>query len=112
MAWLGLLLLLVTGVRAQCPTDQPPVWPEQLVIVQRRIPDDGSGNATTVTYYDYTAGANLVIITNDNDEANPLYDLELTTGHSYTSVGREKKQVGGPAFFCRSSWWRAWPCML
>ena len=52
-------------------------------MVQRRIPDDGGPNATVVTYYDWVAGANLLVITNDDDEAHPLHDLELTSGHSY-----------------------------
>jgi hypothetical protein len=54
-----------------------------MVIVQRRIPDDDSGNSTTVTYYDWVRQANLIVITPDANESDVLWDLELGTHHSY-----------------------------
>jgi hypothetical protein len=44
---------------------------------------DGSGNATTVTYYDWKSRANLIQITDDKNESAVLWDLELDSGHSY-----------------------------
>jgi len=61
----------------------PPIWPEKFVLVQRRIPDDDSGNASTVTYYDWKRQANLIVITPDGNETDVLWDLELGTKHSY-----------------------------
>ena len=60
-----------------------PPWPEQFVLVQRQIPDDNSGNATTVTYYDWKRQANLIVITPDANETDVLWDLELGTKQSY-----------------------------
>jgi len=72
-----------------CPTS-PPIWPNSLIITQRRIPDMDSkvGPAITVTYYDYNFGANLIQIYPDDDDDmnennNVLWDLELNSGHSY-----------------------------
>lgn len=76
------MMLFLASTYAACPTT-PPVWPLRFALVQRRIPDDNSGNATTVTYYDWERQANLIVITNDNDEGNPLWDLELGSGRSY-----------------------------
>ena len=62
---------------------KPPIWPEQFVLVQRKVPDDDSGNSTTVTYYDWTRQANLILITPDANETDVLWDLELGNKHSY-----------------------------
>mmetsp|Transcript_23591 Transcript_23591/g.30678 ORF Transcript_23591/g.30678 Transcript_23591/m.30678 type:complete len:191 (+) Transcript_23591:3-575(+) len=102
-----LLLHLLAGlVDASCPTSEPPVWPDQFVIVQRRIPDDNSGNSTTVTYYDWIRQANLIIITDDADEGNPLWDLELGTGNSYYFTPTTKKCTGMkfPVGILRPNW--------
>jgi len=61
----------------------PPVWPEQLFLVQRKIPDDDSGNSTVITYYDWKRQANLIIITPDSNHTDILWDLELGNHHSY-----------------------------
>ena len=72
-----------------CPT-RPPIWPNSLIITQRRIPDMDSkvSPAITITYYDYKYGGNLIQIysEDDNDDMdmnNALWDLELNTGQSY-----------------------------
>ncbi|KAK7249657.1 hypothetical protein SO694_00004249 [Aureococcus anophagefferens] len=78
--------LLVATATATC--DETPVWPEQFTLVQRRIPDNetlGPATATTVTYYDWHAKANLIVITPDGAEADVLWDLELDSGHRTTS---------------------------
>jgi hypothetical protein len=90
------VLVLARAALSACPVDRPPTWPRQFVLVQRKIPDAGSasGNATTVTYYDWDAGANLIVITPDADESDVLVDLELTSGHSYR--GASGMLVGQP----------------
>jgi hypothetical protein len=61
----------------------PPLWPARFAIEQRKIPDDGSGNSTTLTFYDSVYGANLILITPDSNQTDVLWDLELNTGRSY-----------------------------
>ena len=77
-----LLAISAAGLLAGCERG-PPVWPEQLVLVQRKVPDDDSGNSTTVTYYDWKRQANLILITPDANETDVLWDLELGNHHSY-----------------------------
>ena len=78
-----------------CTAAQPPVWPTTFTLVQRRIPDDPTaGNATTVTYYDFEHGANLIQITSDDDPAAVLWDLELNSHHSYYFTPSERSWPG------------------
>lgn len=82
---LPLIFALFDLVLAGCGPD-PPLWPKKFTLVQRRIPDVNStlvDVATTVTYYDYEAGANLIIITPDANESNVLWDLELNSKKSF-----------------------------
>jgi len=66
----------------------PPTWPLAFTLVQRRIPDEVAQVhlATTVTYYDYQAGANLIVITPDANVSDVLWDLELNSHHSFYYV--------------------------
>eukprot|EP00630_Chrysocystis_fragilis_P007097 CAMPEP_0197388362 /NCGR_PEP_ID=MMETSP1165-20131217/1036_1 /TAXON_ID=284809 /ORGANISM="Chrysocystis fragilis, Strain CCMP3189" /LENGTH=183 /DNA_ID=CAMNT_0042913709 /DNA_START=25 /DNA_END=576 /DNA_ORIENTATION=- len=92
---------------ATCPNTTPPVWPDRFVLVQRRIPDDqSSGNATTVTYYDWPNQANLIVITEDRNESNVLWDLELGTGRSYYyyPLSRECTPMKFPVGILRRDW--------
>eukprot|EP00316_Scyphosphaera_apsteinii_P017690 CAMPEP_0119319928 /NCGR_PEP_ID=MMETSP1333-20130426/50847_1 /TAXON_ID=418940 /ORGANISM="Scyphosphaera apsteinii, Strain RCC1455" /LENGTH=194 /DNA_ID=CAMNT_0007326483 /DNA_START=89 /DNA_END=673 /DNA_ORIENTATION=+ len=67
-----------------CGPHQPPLWPERFVLVQRKYPDDPAmGNETTITFYDWLAGANLIKITPDSNHSDVLWDLELNTRHSF-----------------------------
>ena len=59
------------------------MWPHRFVVTQRRVPDDGSGNATVTTFYDYEAGANLIQDAPDANMTDVLWDLELNNHHSY-----------------------------
>ena len=68
---------------AECCGPEPPVWPHRFVVTQRRVPDDGSGNATVTTFYDYEAGANLIQDAPDANMTDVLWDLELNNHHSY-----------------------------
>jgi len=79
------MFLALLGVPAAAPPlcRAPPTWPAQFVIVQRKIPDDDSGNATTTTYYDWKRQANLIVITPDSNETDVLWDLELGSHHSF-----------------------------
>jgi len=64
-----------------CLNRPPPIWPDRLKVVQRRIPDADSrvDTAIAVTYYDWIYGANLVQITSlDNTSKPTLWDLELS----------------------------------
>lgn len=67
---------------------------------------DDSGNATTVTYYDWKAGANLIQITPDSNESAVLWDLELTSGHSYyyTPSSRSCFRIEMPVGILRPDW--------
>ena len=53
------------------------MWPSRFVLTQKKIPDDGSGNSSVVTYYDSVRGANLLIITPDWNRTDVLWDLEV-----------------------------------
>ena len=78
------MLLATASAAGHCSTDPPPVWPPRFTLVQRRIPDNLTlGNATTVTYYDWGRGANLIVITPDADPSAVLWDLELNDRHSF-----------------------------
>lgn len=99
--------LLVATATATC--DETPVWPEQFTLVQRRIPDNetlGPATATTVTYYDWHAKANLIVITPDGAEADVLWDLELDSGHSYYFTPRAKSctPMSMPVGILRPDW--------
>lgn len=74
--------------------------------MQRKIPDDqSSGNSTTVTYYDWVAQANLIVITEDKDEGNPLWDLELGSGQSYYfHPGKDCMPTKFPVGILRKDW--------
>ena len=90
-----------------CTAAQPPVWPTTFTLVQRRIPDDPTaGNATTVTYYDFEHGANLIQITSDDDPAAVLWDLELNSHHSYyfTPSERSCQKMRFPVGILRPDW--------
>ena len=78
------MLFAAASAAGHCSTDAPPVWPPRFTLVQRRIPDNLTlGNATTVTYYDWERGANLLVITPDADPSAVLWDLELNDRHSF-----------------------------
>ena len=117
-----------SSASSTCWDRPPPVWPNSLVIVQRRVPDPDSnvGPATTVTYYDYNLGGNLIIISpnstttnaetsdkysinsngNSNDNRDVLYDLELNSGHSYYYYPSKQtcKSVDFPVGILRPNW--------
>ena len=67
------LVLAVPATAVRGCESGPPIWPAQLVIVQRKVPDDDSGNATTTTYYDWIRQVC------DCDHSRPT--LRLRTGH-------------------------------
>ena len=69
-------VVLSTAVLGTCGP-APPVWPSRFVLTQKKIPDDGSGNSSVVTYYDSVRGANLLIITPDWNRTDVLWDLEV-----------------------------------
>ena len=80
----GTLSGRATGAAVDCRSGIPPVWPHRFTLVQRKIPDNASlGLSTTVTYYDWAQGANLIVITPDADPSAVLFDLELNSRHSY-----------------------------
>ena len=80
----GTLSGRATGAAVDCRSGIPPVWPHRFTLVQRKIPDNASlGLSTTVTYYDWARGANLIVITPDADPSAVLFDLELNSRHSY-----------------------------
>ena len=85
---------------------EPPRWPVRFSILQRRIPDDGSGNATTTTYYDSEQGANLILISPDSNRSDVLWDLELDTRTSYyfTPSRRSCTVMGFPVGILRPDW--------
>lgn len=113
------------AISSPCDHQSPPVWPRSLVVVQQRIPDRDSrvGPATTVTYYDYDRGANLIQIHPepncgeehdggdcDGSETTTkkpvVWDLELNTGHSYYFVPSQKSctAVDFPVGILRPDW--------
>ena len=100
-AWFGPLSVAFLS----CDSGPPP-WPEQFVIVQRKIPDDDSGNATTVTWYDWRRQANLIQVTPDSNESDVLWDLELGSGHSYyfTPTRRTCMPMRFPVGVLRPDW--------
>ena len=66
----------------------PPLWPEQFMLVQRKVVDPGAEggpnvNATTVTHYDWQRQVNLIQISPDGNNSDVLHDLELGTGKSF-----------------------------
>lgn len=94
-----------------CIDRSPPIWPSSFVVKQRRIPDDDKPNgnqyyATTITYYDAEAGANLIIITPDNTTLPVLWDLELNSGQSYYFFPALQKctPVEFPVGILRQNW--------
>ena len=105
MSVFSLLLPALVSANPGCDAG-PPIWPNQLVLVQRRIPDDDSGNATTVTYYDWLRQANLIQITDDGDPANMLWDLELGTRHSFyfTPTQQTCQAIQFPVGILRPDW--------
>lgn len=94
------------SVAKSCWDRPPPVWPHTLKVVQRRVPDSDSkvGPATTVTYYDYDYGGNLIQITPDRGEV--LWDLELNSHHSFYFTPSEQtcKAVDFPVGILRPNW--------
>lgn len=95
-----------------CWNRSPPFWPRSMVVTQKRVPDSDSrvGPATTITYYDYERGGNLILVIPDsNDERKKkgvLWDLELNSGHSYYFYPSEKscKAVDMPVGILRPEW--------
>ena len=86
---------------------EPPVWPARFRLAQRRIPDDPTaGNASTVTYYDSIAGANLILITPDANKSDVLWDLELNTKKSFyfTPARRTCQRMSFPVGILRPDW--------
>ena len=80
----GALAGRAAAAAVNCSSGVPPVWPPRFTLVQRKIPDNASlGMSTTVTYYDWARGANLIVITPDADPSAVLFDLELNSRHSY-----------------------------
>ena len=66
----------------------PPLWPDQFMLVQRKVVDPGAEggpnvNATTVTHYDWQRRVNLIQISPDGNNSDVLHDLELGTGKSF-----------------------------
>jgi len=102
------MFLALLGVPAAAPPlcRAPPTWPAQFVIVQRKIPDDDSGNATTTTYYDWKRQANLIVITPDSNETDVLWDLELGSHHSFYFFPsrRSCKAMTFPVGMLRPDW--------
>ena len=98
------MMCAVTVHLAACCS--PPRWPDQFVLVQRRIPDDNTGNATTVTYYDWPRQANLIQITPDNNETDVLWDLELGSKHSFyfRPAARSCHAIDFPVGILRPDW--------
>jgi hypothetical protein len=88
----------------------PPVWPEQLFLVQHRIPDDDSGNSTIATYYDWKRQANLIIINPDSNQGNKdadiIWDLELSNHHSYffNPLKKTCKTMDFPVGILKPNW--------
>mmetsp|Transcript_40835 Transcript_40835/g.75561 ORF Transcript_40835/g.75561 Transcript_40835/m.75561 type:complete len:279 (-) Transcript_40835:428-1264(-) len=99
----------------RCEDRPPPVWPERLVVVQRRVPDKDSRvePATTVTYYDSIDNANLIQITYDKtlsalSDNRVLWDLELGNKSSYYFYPDTKKctTIQFPVGVLRTDWLR------
>lgn len=95
-----------------CWNRSPPVWPRSIVVVQKRVPDSDArlGPATTITYYDYDRGGNLIQIIPENTDGSKknavVWDLELNTGHSYYFVPSEQSctAVDFPVGILRPDW--------
>ena len=101
------MIALASSVReTPCSSTVPPTWPEQFVIVQRRIPDDDSGNSTTTTFYDFVRQANLIWIAPDSNESAVLWDLELGSGHSYyfTPTAKSCMRIEMPVGVLKPNW--------
>lgn len=114
-------LTALTDHEVPCRDRPAPVWPERLVVVQRRVPDADSRvtPATTVTYYDSVANANLIQITFDEalsasssgsleGGGRVLWDLELGSKTSYYFYP-DKRQctvVEFPVGILRTDWLR------
>ena len=110
----SLVMLLLAGALAEsaaaasdCSSGLPPVWPPRFTIVQRKIPDNASlGMSTTVTYYDWARGANLIVITPDADPSAVLFDLELNSRRSfyYTPSTNSCTPMSFPVGILRPDW--------
>jgi hypothetical protein len=98
-----------------CWKQPPPIWPRSLILVQKRVPDRDSrvGPATTVTFYDYDLGGNLIQITprkktelNSEPTGDVLWDLELNSGHSFyfTPAKPTCQKVDFPVGILRPNW--------
>ena len=101
------MFAVAVAVTAACGPE-PPIWPARFAITQRKIPDDMSGNATTVTWYDSVRGANLITITPDANKSDVLWDLELNTKHSYyfTPARRTCTEINFPVGILARDWLR------
>lgn len=95
-------------LEASCWDRLPPVWPHSLIVIQRLVPDGDSkiGPATTVTYYDYDQGGNLIQITPEAGDDQVLWDLELNTGHSFyfTPAIQSCRPAEFPVGILRPNW--------
>jgi hypothetical protein len=63
-------------------------------------------NASTITYYDFEQGANLILITPDANQSDVLHDLELDTKHSYyfTPARHSCFEMDFPVGILRPDW--------
>merc|ERR1712166_1555449 len=78
----GLVIFAALAETRSCSPTTPPVWPAQFTIHQAKW--GATGNSSVVTYYDWNAQVNLLIDTPDEDQHNPLWDLELGNGINST----------------------------
>ncbi len=103
----------VLSPTSPCWEKSPPIWPHSLVITQIRVPDSDAkvGPATTITYYDFDQGGNLIQIfpIGGRDTVlwdKTLWDLELNTGHSFYFYPSKKscRPVEMPVGILRPNW--------
>mmetsp|Transcript_4514 Transcript_4514/g.6591 ORF Transcript_4514/g.6591 Transcript_4514/m.6591 type:complete len:163 (+) Transcript_4514:18-506(+) len=99
----------VTGEsNTSCMNRDPPIWPHRLVLVQHLVPHSNStvSASTTVTFYDWERGANLIQITPDNPNEQVSWDLELDSKKSYyfTPATRECREKSFPVGILRPDW--------
>lgn len=91
-----------------CSDKSPPVWPHAFVIAQLRVPDIDSrvSPSTTITYYDYDQGGNLIQDYSEAPGKSVLWDLELNNEHSYYFYPSEQscKSVNMPVGLLRPNW--------
>lgn len=94
--------------KSPCSDRSPPVWPHALVIAQLRVPDSDSKvhPSTTITYYDYEQGGNLIQDYPEAEGKSVLWDLELNNKHSYYFRPLEQscKPVDMPVGILRPNW--------